>query len=363
MSAYEGVLGSDCVGNEEEHNFEYFYVDPAEPWPEITDPIGEPHDYPAWYYRPGHKIDLDYILTNRYVDRKTVKYYEWQFSIEPPMGDGDWITIWEGCGDGLGLVWDTGLYKDILEPYVCCDNPQPVWVKLKVWDDHCRNGTDIVQVWFCRELNPQPCVQTITIVQGWNLISFAVGLDSFGDNYFASTLAYEMNRQSGNTPIKYVVRYDYYDGEFHEWVVDSHIGDNFLIEQGEGYYVYSISAYEFDFTIVGDCKVCETFDLEVCWNLVGWDSQAIMTDAEFAAQINDYVGADVIQAIAMFVESGSGFPGDMQSVYLAWYPGMESVFDMVPGKAYWIFSAVKVEDAYYDYEPMYCPGPINGGPY
>jgi hypothetical protein len=324
----------DCVGNMERMTIQPFYVDNAVPDPEITEPVGLPHNSPddLWYYRPGHDINMNY--TESTLDE--ICAYEWWFSIDGVK----WILIEREKGDGKNVIWETGKFKEILEPAFCSNGSRDVWVKLKIWDEHCRNNTDITLVRFCRELNPRPCVQEILIQRGWNLISIAVDLDSLGNDYTASILAAEINSQAGENIVKYIVRWNKTTHKFNEYVVDSDIGWDFPINKGEGYYVYSLSPFDVVFTIVGDCPACEYIDLEVCWNLIGWDSiYEGMTAREFAALINDAAGFDVVQAIVKHDPTED-------PEYIAWYPGDEWVnnFKLELNHAYWVFVSVPVNN-------------------
>ena len=61
--------------------------------------------------------------------------------------------------------------------------------------------------------------------------------------------------------------------------------NDFPIERGEGYYLYSLSPFVNEFTIVGDCPDCETFDLLECWNLVGYESMVSTTRNAISAAL------------------------------------------------------------------------------
>ena len=184
--------------------------------------------------------------------------------------------------------------------------------------------------------NPDPCVLIIRINEGWNLISIGVGLDELGNDYTASELAASINDQAGEDIIKYVVMWEGSGlgaGKFTEYVVTSQVGIDFPIEKGEGYYVYSISPWDMEFVIVGDCPKDETFDLIECWNLVGYESMTPTPVGEWATLIEDFLGGQpFIQAIVKYDK-------DLDD-YVAWYPGdPDNLFMVVPGEAYWIFSA------------------------
>jgi len=327
----------DCVGNVEQTHSQTFYVDNEDPIPEITNPVGitEEVEYDGFYYRPGYVFDpvLGSGLNYTESTGDEICYYQWSFSVP---GNSTWIMIEEGCGDGKQVKWDTGLWADILEPWICSDEPNPILVKLKIWDEHCRNETSTIKIYFCREENPKPCTQIITIGQGWNLISIAVELDSLGGTYTASILAAEINSQAGENIVKYIVRWNAGTGKFNEYVVDNAIGYDFPIEKGEGYYVYSLSPFEVDFTIVGDCAECEYINLEICWNLVGWDSMDWMWVGDFVDLVNGIAGADVVQAVVRHVADDQ---------YEAWYPGDDDyMFRMTTNNAYWVFVAQPVSN-------------------
>jgi hypothetical protein len=284
----------------------------------LTNPVA------GWYYRPGHIITMDFVeLTGANVVE--VHYYY-------DDGNGP-VEIIDSDPDTPGVQWDT---SEIPGPF-CNEGWHNVTVWVEVYDDHCRYGaSDPVVIYFCEEYNPDPCVLTIAIHEGWNLITIGVGLDELGANYTASQLAFAINEQAGEDIIKYVVMWEGSGqgaGKFTEYVVESDIGYDFPIEQGEGYYVYSLSPFVTEFTIVGDCPDCETFDLIECWNLVGYQSMTSVPVGEWAALIESfYDGQPFIQAIVKY----DHFLGD----YVAWYPGDPvDLFYVIPGEAYWIFSA------------------------
>ena len=136
--------------------------------------------------------------------------------------------------------------------------------------------------------NPDPCVLIIRINEGWNLISIGVGLDELGSDYTASELAASINDQAGEDIIKYVVMWEGSGqgaGKFTEYVVSSKVGYDFPIEKGEGYYLYSISEWDMEFVIVGDCPDSKTFDLIVCWNFMGCESMTQKAGGEGATLI------------------------------------------------------------------------------
>jgi hypothetical protein len=309
----------DNVGKIEEVQSFTIQVDEAEPEPEIFNPVFD------WYYRPGHMIEMMFEENTG----DTIVYFEWYYSF-----DGiEWFLIWEGLGDqSTEVIWDSSVIPDPM-----CDNgPVKVYIKLVVVDEHCRYGEDINEIWFCKAENPHPCTQVITINQGWNLISIAVELDSLGGDYTASKLAAEINSQAGENIVKYIVRWNKETGKFNEYVVDNAIGYDFAIEKGEGYYVYSLSPFEVDFVIVGDCAECEYIDLDVCWNLVGWDSMEWMWVGDFVDLVNDKAGADVVQAVVRHVSDDE---------YEAWYPGDDpQLFKLETNNAYWVFVAQPVSD-------------------
>jgi hypothetical protein len=343
----------DCVGNKEDTHNQTFYVDNLDPIVKITNPVGvdERGEYDGFYYRPGYVFDPQFGTGLNYTERTgdEICYYTWSFRIP---GNDTWITIEEGCGDGQQVKWDTYNWRDILEPYICCDEPRPVLVKLKIWDEHCRNDTHIVQIYFCREINPKPCVQDIDIMDGWNLISIAVGLDSLGTTYNASILAAEINSQAGENIVKYVVWYEKATNQFHEYVVDSDVGFDFSINKGQGYYVYAITGgFDSEFIIVGDCAECETVDLGICWNLVGWNSMYSLSVDDFAMRINQLgyeqygIQGDYVQAIVKHVGGGN---------YQAWYPWDTTVWDLETDNAYWIFVSMPIDGVFFDFEPVDC---------
>jgi len=191
---------------------------------------------------------------------------------------------------------------------------------------------------------PEPCVVNIAIGQGWNLVSIGVELDDLGGAYTASTFAAEINEQAGEDIIRYVVRWDTQGlgtGLFQEYVVESGIGTDFPINVGEGYYLFSISPFEMEFMIVGDCPRDETFDLIECWNLVGYRSMTEMDVGLWADLIDEYAGEPIVQAIVRYYKGTDPLPDDDD--YDAWYPGdPDDEFQVKPGEAYWIFSATDI---------------------
>ena len=202
---------------------------------------------------------------------------------------------------------------------------------------------DILKLCVCNpEDNPEPCVNIIYISEGWNLVSVGVEMDELGFTYKASHFAAEINGQAGEDIIKYVVRWHgngYQPGEYEEYVVDSGIGVNFPIDEGEGYYLYSTSPFEVEFFIVGDCPKDKTFDLLECWNLIGYRSMTPVNVEVWAAQIEAHFGGmPFIQAIVRYDKDlNSPVPNPY---YDAWYPGNpDGQFQVKQGEAYWIFSA------------------------
>jgi len=194
----------------------------------------------------------------------------------------------------------------------------------------------IADPWLTIIHHPSVCDLTITLSPGWNLISITVKLDSLGGDYTASTFAAEMSSHIGEQIIKYIVRWDSGTGHFVEYVVDTDVGTDFSIEYGEAYYLYSISPFESEFHIVGDCPVYETVDLTECWNLIGWMSMDSMDVGDFAEMIDHHAGYLTVQAIVKYDDSYS--QGENQ--YILWCPGMDDdLFEMAPGEAYWVFVA------------------------
>ena len=192
--------------------------------------------------------------------------------------------------------------------------------------------------------HPSPCDLTIILRVGWNLISITVGLDDLNGAYTASIFAAEINSQAGENIIKYIVAYDNSTGVFEEYVVDSDIGNDFSMEYGRAYYVYSTSPFQTVFHVVGDCPVYETFDLTECWNLIGWMSMQTMNVGDFADIIDHHVGWYVVQAIVKYNDDYE----DGENEYIAWYPGMPvDEFQMTPGEAYWVFSATVLTEVAY----------------
>lgn len=196
---------------------------------------------------------------------------------------------------------------------------------------------------------PRPCIQVFPLSHGWNLFSIGVGLDPLGGDYTASVLAAEINGQAGTEIIKYVVAWQYdgpLSGEYQEYVVHSGIGEDFPVNEGTGYYLYSTSPFDMEFTIVGDCPCAPTFDLVECWNLLGWRCMEPMAVSAFAAYMDDHIGAPAIQAIVKFVKVKG--PNGYEETFIAWYPGeSDDLFMMTPNEAYWVFSATHREDIPY----------------
>ena len=317
-------------------NVESFKVSNVPPVPDITNPVHH------WYYRPG------YIMTLTYTEAAgggAIVGEAWSYSFDQTT----WYPIldWNDGGDNWpnddpldhplkpGIQWNTA---DIPDP-LCDEGPVKVYVRVIVYDEHCRSGEDIEEIWFCEAENPHPCTQTITFGYGWNLISIAVELDSLGGAYTASKLAAEINGQTGEDIVKYIVRWDAVENEFNEYVVDNAVGWDFPINKGEGYYIYIMVGdpdFEADFVIVGDCAECEYIDLNFCWNLVGWDSMDSMWVGDFVTLVNFIAGADVVQAVVRHVN------GD---VYQAWYPGEDPLlFEMETNHAYWVFVSQPVSN-------------------
>jgi hypothetical protein len=318
----------DLLCNQQETQSFTFQIDDEDPIPAILNP------HPGWYYRPGHIIDLLF----EDITGDDIIAFQWEYSF-----DGvEWFLIWEGEGSvETPVEWDTTSIPDPM----CEEGPRMVYVRLTAYDEHCRWGIDEEIIWFCKAENPHPCVQTITISEGWNLISFAVEMDSFDEDapegYTASILANEINSQAGDAIVKYIVRWDGVD-QFNEYVVDSAIGWDFPIVQGEGYYVFSVSPFDVDFVIVGDCAECEYFYLEVCWNLIGWNSWETMWVHEFVELINDAAGFEVVQAVVRHVYDDE---------YEAWYSGDDDfLFKMKPDNAYWVFVSMPVGPIWFDDE-------------
>jgi hypothetical protein len=202
----------------------------------------------------------------------------------------------------------------------------------------------LAEDWLTIIHHPSPCDLSIILTAGWNLISIMVELDDLGGAYTASIFASEMNSQAGEDIIKYVVAYDNATGLFEEFVVDSGIGNDFPMEYGRAYYVYSTSPFQTVFHVVGDCPVYETFDLNECWNLIGWMSMQTMDVGEFADMVDHHAGWFVVQAIVKYDDSYSYGEDE----YIAWYPGMpDDLFQLMPGEAYWIFSATEMTEVAY----------------
>ena len=202
----------------------------------------------------------------------------------------------------------------------------------------------IADPWLSVIYHPGPCDLTIILTSGWNLISITVELDDLDGAYTASIFASEMNGQAGEEIIKYVVAFNSSTGLFEEYVVDSGIGNDFPMEYGRAYYVYSTSPFTTAFHVVGDCPVYESFDLVECWNLIGWLSMELVDVGTFAETIDHFAGHGVTQAIVRYDDSY----GNEENRYIAWYPGMEEdLFQMTPGEAYWIFSATELSEIPY----------------
>ncbi len=181
--------------------------------------------------------------------------------------------------------------------------------------------------------NPNPCEQRLQINQGWNLISFFVEVDEFGDGYDASILAAEINEQAGKNIIMYVVTWDRSSSVFLEFVVASGVGKNFKIDTLEGVYLFSNSISEMEFTIVGDCNNGGALLLSKCWNLVGWNSPNSIGVEQFYDILIEEAGSHIIQAIVNY--DGSS----LQKEYHQWCPGDDPLFTMEPGHGYWVFSS------------------------
>ena len=183
------------------------------------------------------------------------------------------------------------------------------------------------------EMHPKPCEQNLQLYKGWNLISFFVDVDEFGDEYTASVLAAEINQHNGLPIVSYLVKWDPIQGKFVEYVVATEVGENFAIIQGEGYYLYVSSPFPEEFSIVGDCSNCDTLQFNDCWNLLGWLSPNIVPVDDFVRMVNELAGGDVIQAVAALNNDGHS------GKYINWYPGDPAQFPLEPGKAYWFFSS------------------------
>lgn len=340
-------LGDDCdheirywavdeICNTEDKTIKAFKVSNVAPIPTITNPVFD------WYYRPGYIMDL--LWSEDETTGGDIIAEAWFYSFDGTT----WYPIVDSNPNKPGVQWDTSVIPDLL-----CDEEtrKMVHVKVILYDEHCRDGYDTEQVWFCRENNPQPCTQNIPIRLGWNLISIAVDLDSLGlteaeGGYTASVLAAEINSQAGENIVKYVVRWNSGTNKFNEYVVDSDIGHDFPIEKGEGYYVYSLSPFESIFTIVGDCAECEVIDLKVCWNLVGWDSMGSMTVGAFVNLINTAHGPpEVVLAVVRYVTDPMDpwYITNLGPGYQAWYPGYsDTLFNLETNNAYWVFVAQEV---------------------
>lgn len=125
---------------------------------------------------------------------------------------------------------------------------------------------------------------------------------------------------------------------------DDGIGDDFPIEYGQAYYVYSISPFGTLFHIVGDCPVYDTFDLKECWNLIPWISMESIDVGIWAATVDSLAGYPFIQAVVKYDDSY-----DMgENQYITWYPGDPvNKFQMVPGEAFWVFAASDLSNIAY----------------
>jgi len=339
----------DLLTNEETpHQTVEFAVSNNEPDPTVTSP------HPLWYYRPGYIINMLYTDTSGEV----IDVELWQYSFDGVIwyDIDDWFPDDEYPNDEekWGVQWNT---EDIPAP-PCDLLTTNVYVRVKLYNEHCRYGeSEPVLIYFCRPTNPHPCEQDFTIFPGWNLISIAVDLDALGeaapDGYTASILAAEINSQVGENIIKYVVRWDKVNKVFNEYVVDSAIGWDFEINKGEGYYLYSLGEFDETFRIVGDCPKCEYITLDVCWNLVGWNSwEEEMSTEDFAARINAAAGSppgdEVVMAIVKLVPD---LDLNDAADYVAWYPG-DTPWMMMPDNAYWIFVSQPVTvPVYFDDSP------------
>ena len=331
----------DALDNEEEHRTIRFAVSNLAPDPFVTYPIA------GYYFRPGYIMDLEFEL----VPHPGEEIDTYQF----------WISINGAEPIEVDDPWDTTNIPDPL----CYLDETTVLVRVEVTNTHCRSGwSEWVEIYFCKRDNPKPCSQDIMIGDGWNLISIAVDLDSLLEGgqpadgtdvtstftYSASNLAAEINSQAFFDIVKYVVWYEKDTNQFHEYVVDNDVGYDFPIVRGEGYYVYAITfGDEIPFIIVGDCAQCQTVDLEVCWNLVGWNSMTSLDVWDFAERINELAAIqyqdediDVVQAI---VKHNGG------DSYTAWYPWDTDTWDMEVDHAYWIFVSLPVSGVYFDNQP------------
>jgi hypothetical protein len=69
-----------------------------------------------------------------------------------------------------------------------------------------------------------------------------------------------------------------------------------------------------------------------------------MDVGEFADMIDHHVGWYAVQAIVKY-DTNYSFG---ENAYIAWYPGMpDDLFQMTPGEAYWVFSAVDMKEVAY----------------
>jgi hypothetical protein len=292
---------------------QYHLVDSIPPEPVLENP------FCGWYYRPGYTITMDSSETTG--DGIVSVVYEYSLDGE------NWTVIVDADPVTDGVQWDTSN----IPAYPCADLPLPVEVRVIMVDDNCNEGTsEPCTIYFCEEYNPYPCDQTLTINPGWSFVSIAVDLDPLGGAYTASVLASEINGQAGGDIVKYVVMWD--GDSFVEYVVDAGVGSDFAIEKGVGYYLYSVSPFPVEFVIVGDCPCGETFDLEVCWTLIGWDSMNSEAVGAFAQRIDEFYGMPITLAVTTYDE--------VSGTYLAWYPSDgygSTLFTLEPGKAYWVF--------------------------
>jgi len=305
---------------------------------------------------PNHPYDAEHLL---YVNMLFDWNEEggWEGSI---VGSGGEAHEWAVRNFAIDVSqWPEGVTSKIIEspPFLTGPLEELFWTRITLTydqpisdDDWNGQGlfdygeTEDYGPLECDPTPPEPCTQTISISIDWNLISIAVGLDSLGTDYTASAFAGEINEQAEEDIIKYVVRYDNEilgSGFFEEYVVDSGIGTDFPINEGEGYYLYSISSFEMEFMIVGDCPEDETFDLIECWNLVGYRSMTEMDVGLWADMIDEYAGEPIVQAIVRYYKGTDPLPDD--DYYDAWYPGdPDTEFQVKPGEAYWIFSATDI---------------------
>ena len=307
----------DALGNREPLKNYTFFLPPV---PTLLSPPD------GWYYNIGHKITMEHI------EESGVPIIDVHYFYDLHQGTGP-VEILDSDPGTQGIQWDThSLTKgDVTE----------VWVELT--DDRgltCRSPVNTIT--FCQEENPEPCVIVMDLWQGWNLISIGVMLDELGENYTASELAAGINDQAGEDVITYIVRFNHTSGTFEEFVVSSGIGIDFPIGYGLACYVYSISPFEVEFSIVGDCPENETFDLVECWNLVGYRSKEIVHVGVWADMIDAHAEGPCVQAIVRFDRTKG--PPDHDP----WYRGDPSdAFQVRPGEAYWIFSATELEGVPY----------------